>query len=301
MSGLQVAIVVGVVVGVGAAAMVYALVPVQPDLGSVLSRLAPTSRRGPAAGAVVAGADSYTRMGVWAARVLPARLLGQVPAQDLAILRLSHEQFYGRKVFYAIVGVVAVPLVSATANVIGFPLPFMVPVVGTAALAVVMFRAPGSDVAKAAEVERLAARRSLSAYIELCALERISGASVPVSLASAASVGKSWLFERIAADLERARLHLRPAPSALHELGLELGMPELVGLADTMQAAGDETGAEAYDQLRARGAAVRSAVIAADLGEANKAEARLVLPGAVLAMTFLGLLIGAPLLRLVGT
>ena len=47
MTGLQLSLVLGVVVGLGLAVMLYVLVPAQPDLRDVLTRLSPPARRRP--------------------------------------------------------------------------------------------------------------------------------------------------------------------------------------------------------------------------------------------------------------
>ena len=45
MTGLQLALALGALIGIGAAGLLYAAVPAQPDLGDVLARLSPPARR----------------------------------------------------------------------------------------------------------------------------------------------------------------------------------------------------------------------------------------------------------------
>ncbi len=65
-----------------------------------------------------------------------------------------------------------------------------------------------------------------------------------------------------------------------------------------MRLSGEE-GAAVYQTLRARSAAIRSAIVSEDLARANRAGERLTLPGAVLALTFAVLLTAPALIRLV--
>ena len=194
MTGLQISLALGALIGLAAAVLLYLLVPAQPDLGDVLSRLSPPARR--RLGAVVPSAapDTEERLGIWAERTLPARVLGVPPARDLAVLRMTPARFYGRKVLYGILGLVLPTLLVGFFALIGIKVPLVVPAGVTVILAAVMFMMPSRDIAAAAAKARADCARALSAYIELCALERNSGAGASVALANAAQVGDAWVF-----------------------------------------------------------------------------------------------------------
>ncbi len=297
MTALQLALVCGAVVGLGVAGVVYALTPAQPDLGDVLARLSPPSRR---TGGIVdpqRTPSSEERLGIWAERTLPARLLGVPPAADLAVLRRTPAQFYGRKVLYGLVGLLLPATMTAFFALIGIHLPAAVPVGGTLALGALMFAAPSRDVAAEAKKAREDCVRALTAFIELCALERNNGAGSAVALASAAQVGDAWVFARIREELARARYNGQPAWDALQELSRTLDLPELADVADIMRLAGDEN-SEVYRSLRARSGSMRSALLSEELARANVVEERMWLPGSFLGLVFLGLLLAPSLMRL---
>ena len=174
------------------------------------------------------------------------------------------------------------------------------PVAATVVLAAVLFMAPSRDAAEAARKARADCARAVSAYVELCALERNAGAGAGVALANAAAVGDSWIFRRIREELARARYDGQPAWDALTDLAEALALPELADVADIMRLAGDEN-SEVYRQLRARSASIRSGQLATELAEANQVEERMYLPASFLGLVFLALLMAPPLLRLFGS
>ena len=131
MTSLQLALAVGAVIGLGIAVMLYVLVPAQPDLRDVLNRLSPPARRRPGAPIPSANPDTEERLGIWAERTLPARLLGVPPARDLAVLRKTPAQFYGRKVLYGLLGLILPTLLTGFFTLLGISIPFVVPVGAT--------------------------------------------------------------------------------------------------------------------------------------------------------------------------
>lgn len=297
MTALQLAIAFGAVIGVGVAVMLYVLVPAQPDLRDVLTRLSPPARRRAGAAAPSVNPDLEERLGIWAERSLPALLLGAPPARDLAVLRKTPAQFYGKKVLYGLLGLCMPPLIGTFFTLIGIKVPVVFPVGATVVLATVLFMMPSRDVKEEAKKARANFARALSAYIELCALERNSGAGATVALANAAAVGDSWVFRKINEELARSRYNGIPPWDSLKALSEDLGLPELAELADIMRLANDES-SEVYRHLRARSASARSALMSTELAQASLVEERMYVPAAFLGLVFLGLLITPPLLRL---
>ena len=297
MTGLQLALAFGALIGLGVAVMLYALVPAQPDLRDVLTRLSPPARPRPGAPVPSVNPDTEERLGIWAERTLPARLLGAPPARDLAVLRKTPAQFYGRKVLYGLLGLVLPALLTGFFTLLGIGIPFVVPVGATVILSGVLFMMPSRDISADAKKARSNFARALSAYIELCALERNSGAGATVALANAAEVGDSWVFRQIGQELARSRYNGQPPWDSLKVLSEDLGLPEV---ADIMRLANDES-SEVYRQLRARSASARSALLSAELAQAGVVEERMYLPASFLGVVFLALLMAPPLLRLFGT
>lgn len=298
MTGLQLALALGALLGLGAAGLLYAAVPAQPDLGDVLARLSPADRPRRGAGpAEAARPDTEERLGIWAQRTLPARLLGIPPAQDLAVLAMTPARFYGRKVSYALLGLAMPTALSTFAALLGVHVPLVLPTLAVLVLSVVLFAAPGRDIKASARQARAEHARALSAYIELTALERHRGAGAAAALASAAAVGDSWIFARIGEELARARYDGTPAWDALARIGEQIGMPELGEIGNVMRLAGDEN-TEVVAQLRAQSAALRSALVSRELAQAAVVEDRMYIPASLLGMVFLALLMAPPLLRL---
>ena len=300
MTALQIALASGALIGLGVALAIYQIVPAQPDLRDVLDRLTPPARRRPGAPLPATAPGTQERLGIWAERHLPARILGAPPTRDLAVLRETPAQFYGTKVLYGLLGLVLPAALTGFFTLLGIHIPVVVPTGATLALAGLLFVMPSRDIAADAKKARADIARALSAYIELCALERNSGAGATVALANAAQVGDSWVFHRISEELARSRYNGQPPWDALQGLADDLGLPELADTADIMRLAGDEN-AEVYAQLRARSASVRSALLSAELAQTGQVEERMYLPASLLGVVFLALLMTPPLLRLFGT
>lgn len=300
MTGLQLSLALGAIVGVGLALMLYAVVPTQPDLRDVLARLSPPALDRPGGPTPTAHPQPEERVGIWAQRTLPARILGVPPASDLAVLRRTPAQFFGRKVLYGLAGLALPPLLTGFFTLIGISVPVVVPVGASVILAALLFVMPSRDISAEAKRARADFARALSAYIELCALERNSGAGAIVALSNAAEVGDSWVFRKISEELARCRYNGQPPWDALKALSEDLALPELADVADIMRLANDEN-TEVYRQLRARSASARSALLSTELARANLIEERLYLPASFIGVVFLALLMAPPLLRLFGT
>jgi len=115
----------------------------------------------------------------------------------------------------------------------------------------------------------------------------------------AAGVGDSWVFRRIREELAYSNWSGEPPWEALRRLSTQLGVTELTDLADIVRLSGEE-GAQIYAQLRARSAAMRSAMLHAELARANEIGEKLSIPMSVLGVVFLVILIAPALLRVTG-
>ncbi|MBW8174030.1 type II secretion system F family protein [Ornithinimicrobium sp. Arc0846-15] len=303
MSGLQLAILAGSLTGLGFAVVLWALVPVSPDLGDVLRRLSPEGARMAQQQRiqVAAGDDDFRdSLGRWAGRALPARVWGAVSAQDLAVMRVTPTRFYGEKVTFGLLGLMIVPFLSGVAWIVGISLPVFVPVLGSLLLGVALWYLPNYNITDDAKKARLEYTRSLGAFIDLVALERNGGSGPRQSMEAAAGVGDSWPFKRLSEELARTRWSGVTPWDAMRHLGEELGIPEMHDFADIMRLSGED-GAQIYTILRARSSSMREAMLSAQKAQANEISERMTLPMSLLGVLFLVILVSPAMLGLLAT
>ena len=299
-TGLQIALLGGALVGLGIGLLVWRLAPSRPDATDVVRRYSQEAakERATLQTDLVAG-DRYERVGVWAIKRFPAAAWGKTPTKELALLRIPVHRYYGKKVLYGVVGLVIPPVLTLMLAVAGGPaLPFTIPAVASLGLGVVLFVSPDIDVRTEAKHARTDFARALSAYIDLVALERLSGAGSRQSMESAAEIGDSWVFRRIGEELQRSSWNGVAPWDALQHLADELGLPELDDLADVMRMSGE--GSQVYDNLRARSAAMRAAMLNAERGKANAVSERINMPMSLLGVVFMIILVTPALLNVMG-
>lgn len=93
---LQLWVLAGLLVGGGAAMLVWALRPAHPDLAQALARLGPANlAQSNEPGHPPAG--WHDRVGLWAMRYLPAAVWRAAPNKDLQVLGMSQRAYYGEK------------------------------------------------------------------------------------------------------------------------------------------------------------------------------------------------------------
>jgi Flp pilus assembly protein TadB len=295
----QLVIASGALVGLGVALLIWRLVPAEPDLRDALDRLSPNHSRRTPATASTAAADTTERLGLWGIKTLPAGMWARTPTRELAILRKPLSRFYGEKILYALLGLVIPPLLTVLFNTFDAGLPLFVPVFASIALAAVMFLLPDYNARDDARRARAEFSRALGAYIDLVALERHNGAGPRQAMEAAATVGDSWVFTRLSEELARTRWSGLTPWEALRSLADELGLPELDDLADIMRLSGEE-GAQVYASLRARSAAMRTAMLNTEKARANEVAERMTIPMSLLGVIFLAILVTPALLRVIG-
>lgn len=295
-TGLQLAITSGALIAGGIAVMLMRLVPAPTHLGDALNRLRPTTAD-TRASIGTDRPDVETRLGLWAQKRIPGMAWGAPRDSDLAILQRSRASFYGSKIITATVGLVIGPLVTVLAALIGVQLPFAVPVLGSVGLAVVLWSMPGAELRDRARLARAEFSHALGAFVEMVALERLSGSGVPQALQRAADVGDSWAFKRISATLRRTQYTGHNPWDALADLGQELDLTDLIDLADIMRLAG--AGTQVYNSLRARGASMRNALLNSHIARANQAGERIAIPVGLLVLVLAVTLITPAFLRMI--
>lgn len=295
-TGLQLALLAGAFLSVGVVLLIARLIPAEPDLAEALARLTPSRARANTLGAA-AKARGKERIGVWAIKALPPAVWIRTPHRELALLRIPLARFYGDKIIMALMGLVIPPLLAFFFAQIGLGLPVAIPAVASLPMAVLMFFLPNYNAVDDARKARIEFTRALGAYIDLVALERTNGSGVRQAMEAAAQVGDSWVFTRLAEELTRSRWSGQPPWDALRALAEELGLPELDDFADIMRLSGEE-GTSVYTTLRARSAAMRTAMLNDEISEANAVGVRMSIPESLLGVIFLAFIVTPSLLRM---
>lgn len=298
-TGLQYALVGGALLGLGVALLIWRLSPSSPDVVDVVRRYSPegVKERATLRTSTVEASSQIDRVGLWAMKRLPTNWWGKTPTKELALLRRPVHRHYGKKVLYALTGLVMPPLITYFFAVLGMPLPFIIPTGASIVLAIVLFFAPDFDVRADARKARAEFNRALGAYTDLVALERLGGSGSRQAMELAAEVGDNWVFQRISEELQRSRWKGEAPWDALHALADELGLPDLDDLADIMRLSGE--GSQVYGNLRARSASMRSAMLNDELARANAINERMSMPMALLGVVFMVIIIAPTLLRVV--
>jgi hypothetical protein len=292
----QLAVLFGALAGLGVAVIVHELTPAQPDLSDALSRLqtrqVPTSAGGAESGL-------QERVGLLLQRRAGNIPGFRVPVHDLQIVRIPAHQWLGEKALLGLLGLVFPPVVSLMLAFLGVSLPVAVPALGSLVLGVLLFLAPSISLRERAGRARDTFARTVGAYIEMVALERLAGAGTISALENGASIGESWAIQRIREELTRSRLDGVPPWRGLATLADELRVPELRDLADIVKLAGEE-GAQVYESLRARGRSLRNQLLTAEQAKANASSETMFAPLAMLAVIFAFLLMVPAIITILG-
>lgn len=299
-SWLLAACLCGAAAGGALVALWLCLTPTTPDLAETLTRLHSRPDSLVRAGVAEVAAPTWSeRLGGWVQR-RTATLPGlRTPYRDLDLLGMSTARFHAHKAFWAVVGLAAPTLLMGWSALLGLTPGWGTPVVLGLALAVAGWCLPHLTVRRAATATRQRFSRTITAYIDLVVLERLSGATLATSIIEPATVAEAPLFVRIRQTVNRHQLERKPPWSALRELADSLELPDLRELADTMELSGLK-GAPMADQLKARAGDIRNAWLHHDVEAAGAASQRQVAATGLLLLCFL-VFVGAPaLLRLTG-
>ncbi|RMB57867.1 type II secretion system F family protein [Tessaracoccus antarcticus] len=297
MTGLQLAILSGAMLAGGISLLVLRLAPAPTHLGDAIARLRPLTVQITTTGPTHRP-DTETRVGSWAQKHLPAGVWGTPPEHDLAILQRTRTSFYGSKIIAATIGLIIGPLLTLAAMALGVGVPFAIPVIGSIGLGAVMWLMPGAEVKDKARLARAEFSYALGAFVEMVALERLSGSGVPQALQRAADIGDSWAFQRISATLKRTEYTGHNPWDALEDLGNELNLTDLADLADIMRLAGAD-GTQIYTSLRARAATMRNALLTNHIAAANRTGERIAIPVGLLVIVLAITLITPAFLRMI--
>ena len=131
----------GVLIGLA----VRAALPTKPDLRSVLDRLDAGHFTNALPVAAPAGARGLPeRVGARLLEEFGVRI--RLPLSDLRLLRISPAEHLGKRVLFALYGLLAPQLLQALLALAGTPFPFVIPAGVSLFLGALFWLSPGSDV-----------------------------------------------------------------------------------------------------------------------------------------------------------
>ncbi len=294
MTGLQIALVIGLSFGLGVWLLIVRLAPVHPNLAQSLDMLSPVLATGEAA----PPATGWDRVGAWGLARLPDGLR-PIPGKDLAILQLTPTRFLARKLAGFATGLILPGLVSTILVLLGVDLHWSIPALGGLIIAVIAFLLPDLDVRARAVRARRDWAVTLACYVDLVALERSCGSGTTQALEVAAGIGDSAVFRRLRESLDRSNWSGLAAWDGLRDLAETVAVPDLADLADIVRLSATE-GAGISRTLRAKARSLREAILTAEITRANEANEKMSLPMSLLGIVFLAILIGPALLTMLG-
>jgi tight adherence protein C len=280
--------------GLGLWALIVCAVPPRPGLAALLAGLEErTAQPPPITTPSPAG---------WASRLgrpfVPLLASAGLPSprlrKDLAITGRSPAQHLADKATLTLAGLILPLLVQAGLTLVGFALPWTLPLVACLVVGAGGFLLPDLAVHQEAARRRADFRLALSAYLNLVRITLAGGAGVDGALTDAASVGSGWAFTQLRRAVSTARLTRSTPWTTLRQLGEELDVRELMELSASVSLAGTE-GAKVRASLAAKASALRTHELADAEGQAQAATERMSLPVIVLFTGFL-IFIGYPAL-----
>jgi Flp pilus assembly protein TadB len=281
----------GALSGLGATLAVAGLVPAHPDMRAVVTGSTASHQPGTSQG--------------WQAHLLvhlermAASSLVRTPHQRLALARISPARYAAYKIGGLVAGAAAPMLMSAALLLVGAPVPLVVPAGFAVACAAIGFLVPDALIRQRADRAKAQVREAVTAYLTLAALSLRSGLGLDAALMEAARVADTWIWRTIHQALDHAVLARQPAWEGLRGLSRQLDVPELVDIAD-IATTGSE-GTAVADALMARARALRHQILAEQRSQANETNERLVVPIALMGLTFLAMLFFPVLSRLLDT
>jgi Flp pilus assembly protein TadB len=267
--------------GLGITLLVAGLVPAHPDMRAVIAGASSTSHR-PGHGE---GWRSHLRVHL---ERLATSSLVRAPHQRLALARVSPSRYTAYKLGGLVVGAAAPMLMSAALVLAGTPVSLVVPAGFAVACAAVGFLVPDALVRQRADRAKAQVREAVTAYLTLTALSLRSGLGLDAALMEAARVADTWIWRTIYQALDHAVLARQPAWEGLRALSRQLDVPELVDIADIAMTGSE--GTAVADALMARARSLRHQILAEQRGQANEINEKLVVPIALMGLTFLAML-----------
>ncbi|MFE9555449.1 type II secretion system F family protein [Streptomyces sp. NPDC006703] len=294
------AILLGLALGGFLALTLYGIHPPRPSLADTLAQ----TLKPPAPTAVADQPSGASGRGRWAARLgrraVPALTVLGLPTaglrRDLDVAEVPVERFLAEKATAFLAGLLAPSLAALLWWALtGTGGDVQLTVLGSLAVALVLFFAPDLSVRATAQRRRKELRHTLSVFLNLVVIALAGGAGVHQALTDAAASPQGWGAGQLRRALTAAEVGRRNVWHELGVLGARTGVRELAELAATVSLAGSE-GAKIRISLEAKAAAMRSRSLAEADGAAQSATERMSLPVALFFAGFL-VFIGYPALQ----
>jgi len=290
------AILAGCAAGAGLALLIVALWPAQRSLGQALAGL-----RTPTSAALPEAESWQAPLGEVVARLSgPLGMDHQRLRADLALLDCPLSGHLARKTLWAAGAGLAVPVLGGLLELGQVHVPLLAQAWVALGLTVVGFALPDRQVRAAAHKRRAHLRYTVTALLNLVAINLAGGAEVEEAVYNATRLGDSWGFTLLRHHLDRARLARQKLWAAWAQLGEDLDVAELRQLAQQVAIAGDE-GARMRQALVAMAGSLRDRELAEAEVRAGEASEHMVLPLAFLGGGFLLLLVIPALAQVLGT
>jgi len=295
----------GATVGLGLVLILRGLRPSRPTLAEALAAFEPRTAfapilRVPKMDETAEWRRLVERLARWVARVVP-RSTGSPQVQcDLAVLGRTVDEHVAQKLGYAAVGFLLPWCGALVGTAAHRPLPVVMPLVGSIALAAALFLVVGDvSVHGEANKRRQEFRQALAVYIDLVSIAMGGGSKIESALIDAAAIGRGWAFSQLRQALRVVSYSRETTWQALARLGAELDIAELREIAATMGVAGTE-GARIRNSLAARAEAMRLQQLSEDDSLTRKATEAMSFPVVLLAFTFMAFLTYPAIVPLLG-
>jgi tight adherence protein C len=278
MSGIELMILGGLLLGAGIVLAIRALRPAVPSLPAALAQL---SAEPTLLSAGMPTTSTRERWGWLPASATAAldRHLGAADA-DLKIIGWSRSQVAARKLTLALAGFLASALLAAMLIFFGLGAFAVLLLAAGFAISAVGWFLPSQEARELASKARVEFRTNLEFFVTLVAGERRARGSVEQALDEAADISGSTPFVRMRQAIRRATLAGRKPWADLRALGDELEVTDLRNLADIAESAAD--GAAVYNTLLATARSLRHAELSDQRTEANQVSERMSRPLALL-------------------
>ncbi|WP_394276245.1 hypothetical protein [Luteococcus sp.] len=268
----------------------------QPDLATALTTLSSSTPVGAIPDAEISADSFIEKLGAWVLRSTPL----QPSTSQRTLLRLSgvsHAEFYGIRVLYALVLACAPWFFQLCFTMAGMAMSVGLPAILTVALGLLGWMLPAMRLGQQQEAVNDDTLEAFGVLLDLVVLERMANASAIDAITRAAFVSRAPLFVQVQQTLNRAVLENVQPWDGLRALAEDIQLPELNDLVAIAQLQSE--GASLVGSLRARTVELRNAYLLRMQNEATRVTQRMSFAKLLPPMSVVLLIIGSVMLNLV--